>query len=80
MYHVSPVTSNFAEGNFLDKDCDITWNCSPFEMDGSSSDYWNLGSDEMSDFALEGPYLKKKMYIIWNSLTYSGFDSCKLFD
>ncbi|KAH7864793.1 hypothetical protein Vadar_033924 [Vaccinium darrowii] len=49
------------DGNFLDKDCDITWNGSPFEMDGSSSDYWNLGSHEMLDFALEGPYFKGKM-------------------
>lgn len=65
LYQFSPVTSNFADGNFLHEDCDITWNGSLLEIDGSSSEFWNLGSHEMSDFALEGPHFEK-MYFIWN--------------
>ncbi|KAI8574099.1 hypothetical protein RHMOL_Rhmol01G0328500 [Rhododendron molle] len=47
------------DGNFLDEDCDITWNGSPLEINGSSSEFWNLGSHEMSDFALEDLHFEK---------------------
>ncbi|KAI8574105.1 hypothetical protein RHMOL_Rhmol01G0328800 [Rhododendron molle] len=47
------------DGNFLHEDCDITWNGSLLEIDESSSEFWNLGSHEMSDFALGGPHFEK---------------------
>ncbi|GFY99374.1 hypothetical protein Acr_13g0007750 [Actinidia rufa] len=45
--------------NFLDENCDITWKNRPLNLDGNSAYHWNVGNHELSDFDIEGHYMKK---------------------